>query len=96
MTISELEERLKKHDMLQVYAYGAMKRYIPPWEGKWENITDAFGIRRVRFGRYQFYITDSERGIPRYSASFPTEARACGALMRKMSLFKTIQEREGI
>ena len=50
----------------------------------WENMTDVFGIYQGPDGRYCFFITDSERGIPEYSAVFETEEGACEALVKKI------------
>ena len=46
---------------------------------------DAFGICKGEDGRYCFFITESERGIPLYTDVFTTESEACDALIKKIS-----------
>ena len=96
MNISELEETLKKEDLLKVHMDGTVKEYV---KGEvvydndgWNNYTDVFGIHQLEDGRFRFFITDSERGIPEQGRVVSTEEEACEMLLerirRKESIYK--------
>lgn len=94
MRIDELENQLRLKGLLNVHMGPSVKKYVA-WtsvyaNNVWENMVDVFGIYQGNDGRYCFFITDSERGIPEYSAVFATEDEACDALIRKMECAERI------
>lgn len=87
MKTDELKNQLQRKGLLSVHVGPSIKKYAAGtsvYASVWENMVDVFGIYQGNDGRYCFFITDSERGIPEYSAVFATEDEACDALVRKM------------
>lgn len=88
MTLSELSEYLQKEGLLYVHIGDALKKYVPGAKvfinNQWCNMIDVFGIYQGADGKYCFFITDSERGIPEYSDVFDREEEACKALIEKI------------
>ena len=88
MRIDELENQLQRKGLLSVHVGSSTKKYAAGTSvyanNVWENMVDVFGICQGKDGRYCFFITDSDRGIPEYSAVFGTEDEACEALIKKM------------
>lgn len=88
MKTDELKNQLQRKGLLSVHVGPSVKKYVAGTSvyvnNAWENMIDVFGIYQGKDGRYCFFITDSERGIPEYSAVFATKNEACDALIRKM------------
>lgn len=84
-----LTATLQKDGLLEVHVGDVLKKYIPGShvfaDNTWKNMIDVFGVYQGTDGRYCFFITDSERGIPEYSDVFETEEEACEALIKKMA-----------
>lgn len=89
MKLIELDDHLLEKGLLDVHVGYELKKYVPGSHvfinNEWENIVDAFGIYQGPDGKYCFFITDSERGIPEYSVVFETEEEACEALVKKIT-----------
>ena len=94
MSIDELKNQLQLKGLLSVHVGPSVKKYVAGTSvyanNVWENMVDVFGIYQGKGGKYCFFITDSERGIPEYSAVFATENEACDALIRKMECAERI------
>ncbi len=92
MLICDLEDLLKKEGMLKVYDGTAFKKYLHGdgiyEDGVFHNVVDSYGIYKGQEGKYCFFITDSERGIPQYLDVLDSESEACEALYEMISLFK--------
>ena len=88
MKISELEKYLNSEGLISVHVGNSVKQFVDGEKvfknNAWENMVDVFGIYKGQDGRYCFFITDSERGIPEYSAVFAKEEEACEALSTKI------------
>jgi len=88
MLLCELKTYLQTEGLMTVHIGENLKAYVPGEKvfsnGMWKNMIDVFGIYRGQDGRYCFFITDSERGIPEYSAVYEDEEEACGALLKKI------------
>lgn len=89
MTIVELEKKLHFEDLNTAHVGESVKQFVKGEKvfvnNAWENMVDVFGVYSDQDGRYCFFITDSERGIPEYSAVFNTEEEACEALYTKIA-----------
>lgn len=89
MKLIELGDHLQKEGLLDVHVGYDLKKYVPGIyvfaNNMWRNMINVFGIYQGVDGKYCFFITDSERGIPEYSAVFATEDEACEALVKKMA-----------
>ena len=87
MSIVDLKEQLKKDGLLEAHVGMSKKQFVQGEmvfkNNKWENAVDVYGIYCGEDGRFCFFITDSERGIPEYSAVFVTENDACESLIKK-------------
>ncbi len=98
MNIEEMEKKLKEDGMLEVHVDGVIKKYVSGdyvyKNGGWENHVDVFGIYRDDDGMYNFFITDSERGIGRYGSDYDTEEEACETLIRRMYRNERIYQEE--
>ena len=88
MTIKEMEIKLEKDGMLEIHMDGVIKKYVSGdyvyKDGAWENHVDVFGIYIDEEGMYNFFVTDSERGIGRYGSDYEKEEEACDELIRRM------------
>lgn len=97
MRIDELKNQLQLKGLLNVHVGSSTKKYVIGTSvyanNAWENMVDVFGIYQGNDGRYCFFITDSERGIPEYSAVFATEDEACDALIKKMERAERIYQK---
>ena len=80
MKLVELKNQLQAEGLLNVHVGSSVKQYVQGnnlyVNNSWENMIDVFGIYQGNDGRYCFFITDSERGIPEYSAVFSSEEEA--------------------
>ncbi len=89
MNITDLVNALNKEKLVEAHVGTSIKTYVSEdaviKNGSWKNLTDVYGIYKVNENKYCFFITDSERGIPEYSAVFDSEASACDALIEKIS-----------
>ena len=94
LKIIELDAYLQREGLLDAHVGYAIKKYVPATHvfinNMWENMIDVFGIYQGSDGRYCFFITDSERGIPEYSVVFETEEEACEALVKKIAISERI------
>ena len=83
MQISELEEILKKENLLNVHIDGCVKQYVKEddYDKEWNKV-DVYGIFREENGTYCVFITDSERGIADFSDIYDTEDEACESLLK--------------
>ena len=97
MKLIELSDHLQKEGLLDAHVGDDLKKYVPGSHvfinNMWRNMIDVFGIYQGIDGRYCFFITDSERGIPEYSDVFETEEEACEALVKKMARSERIFKR---
>lgn len=97
MTIIDLKAQLKNDGLLTAHVGINIKKFIVGENvfknNKWNNAIDVFGIYQGKDGRYCFFITDSEKGIPEYSAVFATESEACDALIKKISRSERIYQK---
>lgn len=97
MTIIDLKAQLKNDGLLTAHVGMNIKKFIVGENvfknNKWNNAIDVFGIYQGKDGRYCFFITDSEKGIPEYSAVFTTESEACDALIKKISRSERIYQK---
>ena len=97
MKTDELKNQLQLKGLLSVHVGPSVKKYVAGTSvyanNVWENMVDVFGIYQGNDGRYCFFITDSERGIPEYSAVFATEDEACDALIEKMERTERIYQK---
>ena len=88
LKVDEMETYLQEKGLLSVHMGTEMKTYASGEKvyrnGSWENMTNVFGIYKGPDGRYCFFITDAERGIPEYSGVFEKEEQACEALLRQI------------
>ena len=84
--------------MLKAHFGASVKMYVSGEKvfqnGSWKNLTDVFGIYKRNDGQYCFFITDSERGIPEYTAVFETEEEACDALLKKIERAERIFQKK--
>lgn len=98
MKLIELNDYLQKEGLLDVHVGYDLKKYVPGSyvfaDNTWSNMIDVFGIYQGIDGRYCFFITDSERGIPEYSEPFETEDEACEALIKKMARLERIFQKK--
>lgn len=96
MNIPELEETLKKEDLLEIHMDGTVKKYVKGEviykNGEWQKYTDVFGIVKSDEGLYYTFLNDSERGISDYTRMYGTEEEACEDLLemirRKDRIYK--------
>lgn len=97
MTINEMETYLQETGLLSVHIGTEVKTYASGRmvyrNGSWENMINVFGIYKGLDGRYCFFITDSERGIPEYSGVFEKEEQACEALLKKVERSERIYQK---
>lgn len=97
MSLVDLKEQLKKDGLLEAHVGMSKKQFVQGEmvfkNNKWENAVDVYGIYCGEDGRFCFFITDSERGIPEYSAVFATENDACEALIKKISRAEKIYQK---
>ena len=94
MYINDMEKALKEKNLLVVHYQGTAKHYINGQSlfanGHFINRKDVFGIYQNDDGKYYFFITDSERGIPFYGNEYATENDACQALIDDILLLSEI------
>ncbi|MCR5837053.1 MAG: hypothetical protein K6G88_11150 [Lachnospiraceae bacterium] len=94
MRLIALKNQLQIEGLLNVHVGSGIKKYVLGESvysnNVWENMINVFGIYQGNDGRFCFFITDSERGIPEYSAVFATEEEACDALSFCQEIVGTI------
>lgn len=97
MSISEIKNYLQTENLISAHVGENVKTYVSGEKiyvnGSWENMINVFGIYKGQDGRYCFFITDSERGIPEYSAVFENEEEACDALIKKIGRAERIYKK---
>lgn len=86
MKIVELEYLLKNNGSLKIHVNNAEKTYVRGNDvyknGKWHNLVDVFGVYQFDDGKYCYFITDSQRGIPELIDVFDSEEEACEELLK--------------
>ena len=96
LKVNELEEMLKEEGLLKAHIDGSIKEYVKGEvvysNNEWHNCTDVFGIHKLEDGRYRIFITESERGMPRYSKVVATEEEACDLLVEKVRRAESIYQ----
>ena len=97
MQISELEEQLYTEGLLSAHVGENVKKFVLGEKvfsnNRWKNLIDVFGIYKGGDGRFCFFITDSERGVPEYTDVFLTEGEACEALLKKIARAERIYQK---
>lgn len=94
MTLNELEEKLKRENLLLINDWGIEKKYRSLIIKEFTNYPDCFGIIDYQDGFFKFYITDSERGIPIYDELYNSIEETCDALYFKISRLKRIEQED--
>ena len=97
MNIIEMEKKLEENSLIEAHVEGTVKKYIKGeklfYNGEQvENCTDVYGVYGLRDGKYCFFVTDSERGIPMRGRVYDTENEACKALIERISLEEEIYQ----
>jgi len=81
MNKQELERRLQEESLLEFNGDDGLKKYVDGDDFFYNNIfhnrADIFGIYKNNDATYAAFVTDTERGYPKYRAFLDTEEEAC-------------------
>lgn len=81
MNKKELKKILKTEGLLEFCGDDGVKQYVDGdkyyYNGIFHNKADIFGVYQNDDGRYVAFITDTERGYPKYETIKNSEEEAC-------------------